>query len=354
MELSIANTTSFDTTYLTSASYIHTGFWTGAVPFLVEGESLELEGGNSDIAVIKFKMEEGGESPDEGSMVGSIVLGATETGIYPVASTSVAWNPVRIERITGMLAKSPLGISTQEAASAPTLPYPLSWNVTTFPGSTDYQVTIAAVNPFTLTVWATVTQTVPAGFTILDAGGGGVVDNNVVWTEEMEQGEGVELRALLGWAGEPGETASIPGPELSFRDPSTLKGDTYTTIDKTVPAAWPLDIIASVPPEWRSGVAVTVPITLTNISTAITAQGIFTATVSTPEDQLLWTITLPVNAPPGGTQDFSLPILIETDSAYAVLSGEVALNGVRRHVLEELIAVHRKYEIYLPLVLKSH
>jgi hypothetical protein len=252
-----------------------------------------------------------------------------------------------------MLAKPPLGISAEEAASAPTLPYPLSWNVATLPGSTDYHVTIGVVNPFTLTVLATVTQTVPAGFTIIDAGGGDVVGNNVVWTEEIEEGEGVELRALLGWAGEPGETTTIPGPELNFRDPSTLEGDTYTTTDKTVPAAWPLEVSAFVPPEWRSGVAVTVPITLTNISTAITAQGVFTGTVSTLDDELLWINTVPVNVLPGGIQTFSFPILIETDSAYVVLSGEVALNGVQRDVLKELIEVRRKYEIYLPIVLKK-
>jgi hypothetical protein len=282
-----------------------------------------------------------------------LVLGASETGIYPVASTTATWDPVRIEQTTGMLAKPPLGISAQEAASAPTLPYPLSWNVATLPGSADYHVTIAVINPFTLTVSATVTQTVPVGFTIIDAGGGDVVGNNVVWTEEMEEGEGVELRALLGWAGEPGETATIPGPELNFRDPSTLEGDTYTTTEKTVPAAWPLEVSASIPPEWRSGVAVTVPITLTNISNAITAQGVFTGTVSTPDDELLWITTVPVNVLPGGIQTFSLPILIETDSAYVVLSGEVALNSVQRDVLKELIEVRRKYEIYLPLVLKK-
>ena len=353
IELPVANHAGqFDTSYLTSASYGHTTHKVIFEQLLIEGEALDLSGGDYGIAVIKFKSRDWGLSPDEGSIMGILVLGATETGIYPVAYLVENWNPDRVEQRAMLLAKTPAEYTSAEAAEAPTLAYPLSSVIATSPGSTDHQVAVAVINPFTLTVSATVTHTIPANFEILDNGGGQVVGNALVWRNDLEPGAGLELRALLRWEGAPGESATLPGPELAFQDPNTNQGDTYTAPDETVPAAWPLEVSVDIPMTWQSGVTVIIPVTLTNLSTSVTAQGIFTGTVSTLDGTLLWWATSPVNIAPGETESLSLPVRIITKANYVIVQGEVTLSTVSRNVFQEMVAIEH-YRVYLPLVLHN-
>lgn len=287
VELSVSNTRPFDTAYLTSAGYNHTSFGVGTERLLVEGQALELGGNTSGMAIIPFKSTEWGESPDRGSTVDLLVLGATETGVYPVARLQRSWNPVRVEQGTRMLAQTPVGYTLEQAAEAPTLPYPLSSVVTVTPVSTDYQMTIAIINPFTMTVQATLTQALPADFIILDAGGAQVNGNVLTWRTDLGAGDALELQARLRWTGAPGTSTSIPGPTLSFLDPSTGLGDTYTAPVEVVSAAWPLVVSEDIPLTWQIGESVAIPITLTNVSTAIPAQGSLTVKVTSADDSVM-------------------------------------------------------------------
>jgi hypothetical protein len=351
VELMINNTKTFTTTYLLWAAYNHTSFWTGTERLLPEG-ALELPGSAQGIGVIPFKSREWGESPDEGSLMDLLVLGATETGLYPVASLKAEWNPVRIEQSTRRLAKIPLGYTAEQAAEAPTLPYPLSSVMSVVPGTTNHQLTIAVINPFTITVQAIVTQTLPAQFTILDAGGAQVSGNVLTWQANIEPKAGLEFRALVHWEGTPGASIEVAGPELSFRDPNTGLGDTYTAPDETVAVAWPLDVSTDFPLVWYTGQQVTLPITLTNISANITAQGSLTVTVITPEDIQLWSNTQAINIPPGETYLTSFTIPVPAQTGYVVVSGEISLGADSRQAFQEVVEI-RAHRIYLPLVLRN-
>jgi hypothetical protein len=338
---------------LTSASYQKAGFWGEEQRLQVEGQALELAGSGSGTAIIRLKTREYGVSPDEGSLVGLLVLGATETGLYEVADTGTWWFPQQTLRQSGAAAQAPDGYAPEEVLSTPTLPYPLSSLVSTLPGSTDHQVSIAVVNPFTLTVSATVTQAIPTAFTILDDGGGVIVGDALVWTDVLSPGEGLELRALVGWEDAPGETAVMPGSELAFEDPGSGEGDTYTSPEETVSAAWPLEVAVDMPLSWQSSVTATMSITLTNISSSVTAQGVLTTSVSTPDGTVLWELTSAVDVPPQGMQLLSLPALINTQEEFAAVQGEIALNSVHKEAFLELVSVVG-YRVHLPLVLRVH
>ena len=144
----------------------------------------------------------------------------------------------------------------------------------------------------------------------------------------------------------------LPGPELAFQDPDTGQGDTYTAPDETEYAAWPLEASADIPLTWESGVTTTIPITLTNLSSSVTAEGVFTGTMSTPDGTLLWTSTLPVNVAPLETQLLALPVRITTGEDYAVIYGEIALGSVRKNVFLEIVSVESR--IYIPLILRNY
>ena len=353
VELSISNTRTFTTAYLTSAVYNHTTFWAGTERLLPEGQALELGGNSSGIAVIPFRSTEWGASPDRGSAVDLLVLGATETGIYPVASLQASWNPVRIEQSTRMLAQAPAGYTPEQAAEAPALPYPLSSVVTVLPDSTDYQLTIAIINPFTMTMRATLTQALPADFIILDGGGAQVDGNILTWRADLEAGNALELQARLRWTRTPGTSTSIPEPVLSFQDPSTGLGDTYTAPAEVVSAAWPVVGSADIPLTWQIGESVAVPITLTNVSTAITVQGSLTVRVVGVDDgAVLWSTVRPINISAGQAQSIPMFIQVPARMGYAAISGEITLGTETREVFKEVIEI-RGYRTYLPFVVRE-
>ena len=112
----------------------------------------------------------------------------------------------------------------------------------------------------------------------------------------------MDLRALLGWEARPGQSTTLPGPQLAFQDPDTGQGDSYVVPDKAVSAAWPLEVSANVPLEWESGVESTIPVTLTNIASSVTARGILTGTVEGVDGTVLWSKTYPLDISPRETQ----------------------------------------------------
>jgi|GEM_PF-4811727 len=349
IELSISNTRTFSTTYLTSAAYNQTTFWVGTERLLSEGQALELDGNSSGIAVIPFRSKEWGASPDKGSTVDLLVLGATETGIYPVASLQTNWNPTRIEQGTRTLALVPSEYTPEQAAEAQALPYPLSSVITVLPDSTDYQLTVVVINPFTITVQATLTQVLPGNFTILDAGGAQVDGNTLTWRANLEPQTALELQAKLRWAGAPGTSTSIPGPVLSFQDPNTGLGDTYTAPAEVVSAAWPLVVSTDVPLTWQIGQSITIPITITNVSPSITAQGSLTVRVTAPDGTSFWSTVQTLDIPAGQSRLISLPIQVPARMGYAIVSAEVIIGTAFQEEFDEVIEI-LGYRTYLPIV----
>jgi hypothetical protein len=350
VEIPLTNTTTYSNTYLTSAGYNHTGFWVGTERLLPEGQSLDLFAGDHGTAVIPFKMKNDGLSPDDGSLVDLLVLGATETGLYYVADTHSYWLPVRIDAGTRELAAPPAGYSAQQASEAPTLPYPLSSFVSVAPYSTDQQLTIAAFNPFSITVSAQLTQTIPMEFSILDAGDGQVIGNSIVWTGIISPQTDLEVRAILGWDGTPGEAVDLPGATLTYRDPNTGLGDSYTTTVEPVKAAWPLEVSIDIPKELNSNLSISIPVTITNLAN-YPALGVFTATISSLDGSLLWSDVIDINISATGVQLLDLPVMINSSIPYVVLRGEIQIGEVKKEEFFELLP-NRMNGIYLPLTMR--
>jgi Leucine-rich repeat (LRR) protein len=345
--LNLSNNAVFPTTFMTSALYTNTGFWVGAQQVLVDGEAKTVNGFSTNSATIPLKVGDSGLSPDKDSVVDLLVLGATSTGIYPVASSQFVWNPVRLDTRSGSVASPPAGYTSSEADNAPVLPYPVSSAVINLPDSPDYQVVVAVVNPFTLTVAATVTQTIPTQFTVIDNDGAMENGNALTWTTIISPGGSVELRPLITWEALPGSTIIMPPAELLFRDPITNLGDSYVTPEQTVHAPWPIQTAASFPFTWQSNITNTINVTLTNVSRETAATGIFTATLETIDGSELWVYAGPVNLVAGESQTISLPANT-VYTGYAVLKGDLLLGDVRRSEFLEVILI--KGNIYLPTI----
>jgi len=346
LELNINNTPPTSTTYLTFFSYRNID----NIPVLRQGPAFELAGETEETVVFEFASKEWwGESPVEGNPVNLLVLGFTGTGMYPVTSFEFDWTPRSILLPTELSAQIQEQNVTTQANESPILPYPLHSVIANVPGTTEYQGAIFVSNPFTMTSSATVTQTIPASFEILDAGDAQVIGETLVWTDALEPGAWLELQSRLSWEETPGELISVPGPELTLQDPDTGDLLNFAAPAENVPAAWPLATSFDLPLIWRLGAPVSIQAELTNFSTSLTAQGLFTGTLTALEDKVLWSATQPVNVPAGETQSLSWQVQVSARTGYAVLSGELSLGDARRQVLLELIDFC-DYRIYFPLI----
>ncbi len=97
--------------------------------------------------------------------------------------------------------------------------------------------------------------------------------------------------------------------------------------------------------------SISVPVTLTNLSAATPAQGLFTMTVTTVDRMPLWSGTQLVNVTEGGFQ--ALPIIVPPlmDIGYVEVTGEISLGPTRRTVFDEAVEIHG-FRIYLPAMLR--
>jgi hypothetical protein len=348
----ISNTTEFTVTYQTSVAYAQAEIWSGYQRMVALAEAPELPPGSWHTALVRLKTKKNGISPDDGSRVELDVLAFTDTGVYPLNGATLYWDPVRYETESRALARVPAGYSDAEAANAPTVPFPLSSAVGTLPGSTNHIVSIIVQNPFTFTVSAALTQSVPTEFSIIDAGGAQLVADDLVWTEVLTPHVGVEWRAVLGWEGEPGASTVLPAPVLTFDDPVTGQSDTYTGEQQEVAAPWPLEVTAEYPLTWTLGVTTPITVTLQSISPAVTADGELQVTIREFGGAQLWSAILPVHVAPGQSQVLAMEAEISTAEPFAALSGEIVLGPVQRRAFLQPLSVIGS-RLYLPLVTRQ-
>jgi N-acetylneuraminic acid mutarotase len=355
LDIRVSNLSMYETDIMVSASYAHTSYWAGPEQVLREGSTLLLSPSSKGITTVEFKSEDDGLSPDKGSVIDLLVIGTTDTGLYPVASAEVTWAPNRVERQSGAQARLPAGYERFEGTEPPAHPYPLAAATNNIPGSTNHQLAISIVNPFTMPVHATVTQSVPASITILDGHSGQVSGDAVTWTAVLSPETHLELLVLLAWEGAPGTVIDLPDTLLSFRDPNTGLGDTYVASASGIEAAWPMSALADLPSTIQSGITVLVPVTLTNIANSVAAHGTFSATVSTVDSVVLWSSSTPFNLAAQETQTLTLPITVATAEAYLVVEGELKLDNVRRSEFLAILPseVGDSRHLFLPLLLRD-
>lgn len=344
IDLAIANSETFPTTFQTSAAYTRNDWWNGDARLLPEGQSLDLPGQGAGTATIPLKSTNWGETPNEGNAVDITVMGASETGLYPVATLQPIWQPTRVPLAAA-------AIHTQDMAvdALPELPFPLVAGVSAVPGTTDQQIIITVTNPYTLTVAATITQTLPQDVTLVDGGGAQTLGSLLSWFATLQAGESTQLRARIHWGGAPGTTETLSGTQLQFQDPATGQGDTYTAPDMTLTAVWPLQTSIQPPLTWQIGTTTSIPVTLTALSATESVHGQLSITIATPEGQTLWSGSQSVSVPAGGSQSLTLSVPTPLHLGYAEITGEVVLNTASRGVLDEVINIHG-YDTYLPLM----
>ncbi|MBK8128896.1 MAG: DUF2012 domain-containing protein [bacterium] len=329
------------TTYLTSM-VANQNQEAGDVPLLIEGEAVDLIPNAMDTAVIRSRSETYGIELEVGTPLMITILGATESGIYPVYQESLLWNP--IHNVSGSMAASHI------AANIPYYSYPLAATLHQQTDSTDYLRPIRVTNPFTMTVDATITQALPTILSVQDADGGQIAGQQIVWTATLDPGETRLWQPVFQWDGQPTSQGTLLGTVLSFVDSQTGLGDTYLTDDISIVAPWPLTTQASVPLAVFPQTTSTISVTVTNESEAA-VQGDFIYRLESPAGAVLSEEYIPLALSGGASSTMALPLPSLAAGDQVVATGLVKIGTQTRTAFYQIIPTS-KAELFLPILVK--
>lgn len=349
--LTVANTESFPTTFRTTADYTRNGWWNGEQVFIVEGKSIDLSGYQSGQIIVPLKMDEDGVSPSDNSPVNILVIGDSDTGFYPIATLTDLWAPDKVEsfsvRMTPLSPDMRSQLETEE--DIPTYPYPLSFFVYTMPETTEHQLNINVYNSFDVPVKAIVQQTIPDGFTIIDANEGVEANGDLQWETTIPAKTAWIIQATVHWDGNLGERILINSPELRLTDEAATVSDTFVTEDVVIEAPWPLSSVSNIPMTWQNGQESIISTNLTNVSPTIAINGTMQLQVQTLTGLVLWQRSIDFHLASNQTKSYSVPTSINTTEELLVVKGTATINGIEKTIFQELVSIEAR-KVYLPVI----
>ena len=348
LALSVRNNATYSTTVLTSVDYLHKDFWKGDRRIYLEGTALDLDEYKSGTAYVPLKLPAGGESPDLLDSIDILVLGGTDTGLYPSARFGVNWIPERVET-SAHAALLPVGYTEVDAEAAPTLPYPLASSVTALPGTPQYVLVVTVQNPFTLTAKADVSQLLPGEFTVVDAGGAAWNGSALTWSFTLAPKSVVQLAAVLNWNGAPGASTLLTGAQLSFAGLNGEGGDSYAAEAHTVHAGWPITASVAAPERWHINSTANLTVTLANHLQGIALDGLLRLSLVTPAGTVLVNAEQPVSITQGATKTMALPIAVPDYVGYVQFMTELTLGSETRLIVSDTVLLEG-YRALLPFV----
>ena len=344
LDITITNTSDYATTYVSNFTYFHTTLTTGQDTFSVDGQQLILGPNETGTAVIKLNLGNDGLSPDVFSIGNLLILGVTDTGIYPVYNLPVPWVPYQIVPKSNHIISVSEAYKSTDLDDVQILPYPVSWGMASTTDSVDQTLYISIYNPLTMTVQTSLTQIIPVSFTIINDGGGTRIGDLLIWTDTISSCTGTDIQVILRRDSLPGTAEIIPGPTLVIRDPFAPTQEIFTTTSQLVDTSWPINVSPNPPYPWPVDELVTIPITITNLSPSLDIQGILTTTLRILDDSLIWQDVQSINIEKGGIQVITLQIDTPVESNYVILSGEMGIGSENKQAFWDSLPVEYKAE----------
>jgi len=311
--------------------------------YLVEEAAITLAPGTSDIVRVDYKRADGtrGFSPRTrtclpvagcvpASSVDIQVLGNNEAGTYFIDNDLSTWQPTR-RTATGMNALTAMD-------DPPIIDPPLTAYVLSAPWTQQHEAQLWINNPFTSAVAVTVTQTLPAGITLLDAGGASQSGDTLTWNTVVEPSALNVVTFTFSFPAIPGTENSLPSATLSLVSPL----DRQLLSDKaniaTFEAIWPLTVDYATPSYVLPGSSSQVVITVTNWLSDSAINGTLTVSVTDAQSVAQHTESKPFNVAASGTGavNFTLPGLPRGN--YLVY-GQVSTAGASAKIFADWLQV---------------
>lgn len=203
--LNARNTSGYNTVFQAAASYDVVGFLgLSRKQYFLQAIKSNIGVGTVPLQLI-YKTPQDGASPEDGDTVEFDLFGTTDTGTYFILHDGFVWDPERMERS---------GRAAGADENAPTRPYPLRNGVAVLADELLYRPYFAVDNPFDVAISADLSQTLPDGATVIDAGGGTVAGGVIRWQRTLEPHTTVDLGYTAALSGAPGQPVTFAAPQL--------------------------------------------------------------------------------------------------------------------------------------------
>ena len=308
--------------------------WPWASQPLISTAAITVAAGHGVPVRVYYKQGETGGSPDEGSNITIHVLATNETGTSYIDSDYSTWEPERAAT-SGFMAQGPAAVAQalDGPADAPTIENPIDSYVLSDPWAQSYGAQIWVANPFTASITAQVTQTVPLSVTLLETGDATLNVSTLTWQRTISAETVVPLTYTFRYSATPGVPSTLPAAQMGFYEPNSGQYLTTTSNVPTFQALWPVLVEGYVP--WTAaGTAATMPVTITNLLTE-SVSGSMMVSILDADGTGLYSQTLPFTLPPtlSDTLSFSLPSTLP--NGIYPLEGTLHVQGASQRVLSD-------------------
>jgi hypothetical protein len=235
---------------------------------LVLTVNTNLGAGQSAQVTINYFDGVNGAAPDDGSVITITVLGYDRNnGIYAVdqRSSTIQWQSTG-NVVPGPIPKPDPGpIGSHDVTNLFGLETPIKSRVVLNPSNQTYQAQIWVANPFGIPLVATVTQSLPAGLTVLTTDGV-LSGGSIVWSNSIPTNGLVTDSFTFTLAVTPGAQTNLPGATVVFRDATPTNSLTMQSAPAAFTGLLPVQVTGSVP-TGISDQAARMPVGVTNLST---------------------------------------------------------------------------------------
>jgi hypothetical protein len=340
--VTIQNTSQQAATFSVYASYQHTislnllGLNVASMqsPIIVSATT-NLSAGQSAQLQMSYFDGVNGALPDAGSPILIYVLGyngQNNQNIFNVgfASSTPQW--VSSGGITFSAKIKPNGQPLDDSSStnAFTFENPIKSFVFQNLSNQTYQAQIWVANPFAVSLFATVTQPLPSGITILNTDGT-LQNSSIVWTNTIATNGLVEETFTFSLSAMPGAQTNLPAASLSFSDATGTNTLAVQSFAPNFNGLFPVQVNGFVP-KGVSGIDAPMQVTVTNFSGTSQAGVLnFSLTDNMGNAVTNFSQSFSVNASGGTSLNFIFPGTLPPGS-YA-LTGSLNMNGGNGQVL---------------------
>jgi uncharacterized repeat protein (TIGR01451 family) len=303
---------------------------------LVTEEALQLAPGHTAPVRVEYKDEEKGGSPEEGSIVYIDVLATNETGTFYVDTHVSTWEPQRTAA-SAIVGAEAVARALDVDDDAPVIENPIDSYVLSDPWNQGYAAQLWVANPFTDSITAHVTQTLPSGIGLLETGDAAVSGSVLTWQRVISAGSALPVTYTFRYPATPGTLLSVPGAEMGFLEPSSGQHLTTHSNTATFEALWPV-LVEGYAPWATAGTGCTMPVTITNLLTE-TVSGSITVVISDTNNVEVYNQTQPftLSAAISDAVDFALPPTLPNGDY--LLEGWLDIDGASRRVIADIYRV---------------
>ena len=311
-----------------------------------------------EVQTLRMYLKKNGEydygMPRTGEPIRFNLYAYTDYGAWLVhAMPGVEFRPQPATALAQVASEAGTTSGQQIAGAAPDdgTPFPLMTRVGSESGSITYTLATYASNPYPQPLAAIISQALPAQVHILDAHGGLVTGNQIMWYVEIQPREQAVLRYDFAYAGF-GVTVTLPGVNMSFYDAASSADATLTGQPTSFQAKSPLWAQATASLRVGPNTQQLVPATVSNLDTSASHQGSLILRVTDITGTQILSTATSVSLPAANSQAYGLSYTSPVVEGLYILEVTLRQGDVTQSLINDLLTV-RMNRIYLPLVLRN-